>query len=206
MHDPLPRDVHRRRFRRALAASAGQLLLLVLPVAALAHAELVSSSPAAGAILTEVPAEIVLTFDEAVVGNSSFQVKDASGATVAEGAPDPAAPTTMTAVLPALEPGEYLVQWTSVAEDTDVEHGTFTFTVAEPTPPPPTDTPVPTIEPSASPTSSPSEAPTASPAPSSSSSIDGTGTSGTDVLLPIAAVAILIGAGLTFFLRRRGPA
>ena len=204
MNPPLPRGRRRRTSRHALAAVSGLLLLLVLPGGAVAHAELVSSTPAADSILTEPPTEVVLTFDEAVVGNSSFQVLDASGATIASGAPDPAAPTTMRADLPALEPGDYEVQWTSVAEDTDIERGTFAFTVAEPTPPPPTPTPAPTDEPTAAPT--PTSTPVPSPSPSPSTDGGGSATSSGDVLLPIIALAVLIGGGLLFLLRRRGPA
>ena len=205
MNSSLPRDVGRRSSRRALATVSGLLLVLVLPAAALAHAELVSSTPAAGAVLTEAPAEIVLTFDEAVVGNSSFQLLDASGATIASGAPDPAAPTTMRADLPELEPGAYEVQWTSVAEDTDIERGTFTFTVVEPTAPPPTPTPAPTDEPTA-PTPSPIATPAASPSPSPGPGGGDGAVSSSDILLPIIALAVLIGAGLVVLLRRRGPA
>jgi len=164
--------------RRLLTSTAAACLtLLMLTGSVVAHAELVSSTPAAGEVLTTAPAEVVLTFDEAVVGNSSFSVLDPSGATIATAGPDPDEPTIMRATLPSLEPGVYEVQWTSVAADTDVERGTFTFTIAE--------------------------APTASPVPSGSGGV--TSGSGSEALIPIAVVALLIGGGLVYFLRRRGP-
>ena len=58
---------------------------------------------------------------------------DATGSTVVTGLPDPADPTIMRAALPTLGAGAYEVQWTSVAEDADVERGTFRFTIAAPT-------------------------------------------------------------------------
>jgi methionine-rich copper-binding protein CopC len=198
------RVVGRRAGRRILAGAVGLLIVLSIPALALAHAELVSSTPAADAVITEVPAEIVLTFDEAVVGTSSFSVLDVNGATVVSGGRDPENPTIMRAPLPDLAAGPYTVQWTSVAADTDVERGTFTFHVAVASPPTPTDTPEPTVTVTDNPTILPSEAPTPSPSPSASS--DGTGSGGTDVIFPIVAAVILIGGGLAYFMRRRGPA
>jgi len=182
----------------------GLLLSLILPSVALAHAELVSSTPADGAVV-ENPSEVVLRFDEPVVGNSSFTLHDSSGATVATGSPDPVDPTSMRATFPPLGPGVYTVEWTSVAEDTGVERGTFTFTVTEPTAAPPTPTPVPSDEPAteAPPTATEAPSPTVPPtAPPGGSGGDTTG----DVLLPIAVVGLLIGGGLAFFLRRRSAA
>jgi methionine-rich copper-binding protein CopC len=190
--------------RRLLTSTAAACLtLLMLTGSVVAHAELVSSTPTAGEVLTTAPTEVVLTFDEATVGNSSFDVVDAGGTTVATGGPDPADPTIMRATLPPLEPGVYEVQWTSVAEDKDVEHGTFTFTIAEPTEPPATPTPAPTDQPSPSAPATLTPGPTASPAPSGSGDV--TSGSGSEALIPIAVVALLIGGGLVYFVRRRGP-
>jgi methionine-rich copper-binding protein CopC len=194
--------VRRRRSLRALAPAGALVIALLLPSAAAAHAELVSSTPAAGEVLTNPPTEVVLTFDEAAVGNSTFDVVDSGGTTVASGAPDPAEATIMRATLPALGPGVYEVRWTSVAEDTDVAHGTFQFTIAEATPPPATPTPASSESPSAEPTST--AAPTATAVPTGAG--DGISGAGTDVLVPIAVVALLIGVGAAYFLRRRGPA
>ncbi len=192
--------------RRAFALAAGLLIALLLTAPVAAHAELVSSDPADGAVLTEPPAEVVLTFSEGVVGDSSFSVLDVDGATLATGGIDPADPAVMRATLPTLGAGRYTVQWTSVADDGDILRGTFTFSVAVPAPPVPTPTPAPTEGPSAAP--SPTAAPTPAPTPTSapSDSPDGDAGGGTDVLLPIAVVAVLIVAGVAFFLRRRTSA
>ena len=183
---------------------SGLLVALILPSVASAHAELVSSSPAAGSVV-EPPSEVVLTFDETVVGNSSFSVLDAGGTTVATGGPDSADPTTMRATLPLLPAGVYEVQWVAVAEDTDVERGTFTFTIVDPTPSPATSTPAPTDEPIPTPTPTTAPSPAATAAPTPSASGDGGG-SGSDVLLPIALVGLLVGGGLAVMLRRRPTA
>jgi len=172
----------------------------VLPAIVAAHAELVSSTPAAGSVVEAPLAAVVLTFDEAVVGNSSFSVVDTSGAVVATGGPDPAQPTVMRASLPPLA-GAFEVKWTSVAEDGDIEHGTFTFTVVAPTPPPASATPITSASPTVSAEASSAPSPTASPGPA-----DAGNGSDTDVLVPIAVVGILVGVGLGWFLRRRGAA
>lgn len=187
---------------RALAAIGGLLLSLILPSVALAHAELVSSSPAADAVV-EAPLEaVVLTFDEAVVGASAFSVLDTEGMTIATGNPDPTDPTVMRAILPALGEGEYKVEWTSVAEDGDVERGTFSFNVVVPAPPVAT----PTAAPSDEPTTAPTPTTAASPDPTALPAPTGDGDNTTEVLLPIAIVGLLIGGGLAVILRRRPPA
>jgi len=190
---------------RAVAAAIGVIVALTLSSVAVAHAELVFSAPAAGEVVVEVPAEIVLVFDKAVVGNSAFSVLAATGETLVTGRPDPTDATRMRAALPALEVGVYTVQWTSVGEDTGIERGTFNFTVAEPTPAPPTPTAAPTDAPTAAPAATltaTASATTASPAATGAG--DGDTTGGADVLLPLAALGLLIGGGLAFFLRRRG--
>src|SRR3990170_6259745 len=83
----------RRSPRRVLAMGGGILLGLVAPAVALAHVELLSSSPAPGEVVEAGPVEVVLTFDLPVVGRSSFSVLDANGSSVATGGPDPAGPT-----------------------------------------------------------------------------------------------------------------
>lgn len=203
MHRSRLRAVRRVTARRALAIAGGLVVALLIPGTAAADAELVSTIPADRAVLADLPTEVVLTFDEAITDRSSFAVLDESGATVAEGALDPADPTTMRGALPVLAPGTYEVQWVAQSADGHLPRGTFTFTVVEPTPAPATPTPPPSDEPTTEPTPTPAATPaaTASPAPG-----DSGGGDSTDVLLPIAIVGLLIGGGLAFFLRRRSPA
>jgi methionine-rich copper-binding protein CopC len=193
-----------RRSLRAFGILATLSGALLLPGTAAAHAALVSSSPAAGAVVEAPLDEVVLTFDEAVAGASSFSVLDTGGSTIATGSPDATDPTVMRASLPPLGGGDYKVEWTSVAQDGDVERGTFSFNVVVPAPP--VGSPTPTTTPLAtdSPTVLPSAVPTATPVPSAAG--DGGTGSGTDVLLPIAIVGLLIGGGLALLLRRPGRA
>jgi LPXTG-motif cell wall-anchored protein len=187
-----------------VAVAGGLLIALLLPTGVAAHAELVSSSPAADSVVEAPLEEVVLTFDEAVVGNSSFTVLDTAGNPIATGSPDPADPTVMRASLPALGGGLYTVEWTSVGEDTGVEHGTFSFNVVVPAPPVGTPAATATDEPSA-PNATATAGITSTPAPSPTGGGE-TGNDSTAVLLPIAIVGLLIGGGLAFLLRRRSPA
>jgi hypothetical protein len=211
MHRSRSRAARRGTAGRALAIAAGLLLALLIPGTAAADAELTSTIPADGAVLDVPPTEVVLTFDQEITDRSSFAVLDSNGATVAEGALDPADPTTMRGALPVLAPGTYEVQWVAQSADGHLPRGTFAFTVAEPTAAPATPTPPPSDEPATLPTptvptpTEPATPPaTASPAPGDSRS--GSGDDSTDVLLPIAIVGLLIGGGLAVMLRRRPAA
>jgi hypothetical protein len=189
------------------AAVIAIVLIAAFPGAAAAHAQLLSSVPAADAAVTALPPSISLTFDDALTATSSFLVVDASGATVVTGAVDPATPVTMTAPTPDMPNGRYEVRWTAGTPDGHIERGTFAFTIALATEPPaaPTATALATVAPSANPSTLPTPTPTrdaASPAPSLA---DGGGSrSGGDVVLPIIAAAVVVAGGLAFFLRRRG--
>jgi methionine-rich copper-binding protein CopC len=189
---------------------AATLLVLLVPGAVLAHAELETPSPADKATVTEPVAVVTGTFTEAMATDgSSLVVKGPGGATVAEGAVDAADDTRMVAT-PAtpLGTGSYVVEWTAVAKDGHVERGTWTFTVAvAPTPSPtPLPTPSPSVAATAGPTPSPSPAvapsPSAGPTPVPSADGDTTGSVG-DVVLPIVVALVFLGAGAAYLLTRR---
>jgi hypothetical protein len=206
---PLPTRVRGRGpSRRVLAAVGGLLLALALSAVAVGHAAIETATPPDEAVLTEPPTEIVITYTEGLDEGSSIVLKDSTGATLATATPASIGVMEMRVTFPPLAPGAYTIESTTRStEDGDIDRQTLTFTVVTPTPAPPTATPPPTDEPSASATSTPApgptETPTPSPTPSGGSGSSGTGT---DVLLPIAAVGLLIGGGLAFFLRRRGAA
>ena len=96
------------------------------------HAEIVKSSPADGASLTAIPAEIRAWFSEQLAGNSVIRLYDASNAVLAVGGIDlkDYTHTVMRLVPPLLKPGTYEVRWTAVAaDDYGVTHESFKFTV-----------------------------------------------------------------------------
>jgi copper transport protein len=130
----------RRRFG-ALAALAAAIGLLLAPTGtALAHAELISSSPADGSVLAEEPAEIVLRFSENVdVVGESIRMVDAQGDPRPLGIIDQSlGADTIRAEIPArLAEGTYVVGWQAISADSHTIRGAFTFSVGVETRPSP---------------------------------------------------------------------
>lgn len=199
----------RRRHGPARGLAMAMLLLAVLPSAAAAHAELETSSPAGGATVTSpFDGPIVLDFSAALADGSRAELIGPSGPIATEIVVGPGATMTITPAGP-LEPGTYEVRWTSVAEDTDVARGTFSFTVEAA--PEPTPTPTPEASATAAPTPAATTAAPASASPGAESSASpspspaepGTAASSTDVLIPIVVVVLVAAAGAAYFLTRR---
>jgi hypothetical protein len=197
------------RLSRALVAAL--FVALLLPATVAAHAELVRAIPADGETVTEPVTVVSGRYSEDMADNSSLEIRDASGATVATGGVDPDDDRRMVARPDApLTDGTYTVRSTTVsAEDGDVDRVTWTFTVAVPATASPTEAPsastaAPSEAPSASPSpaespsasASPSAAPSASPAPTTPTS------SGGDVLLPIVVALAIVAVGAGFLLNR----
>jgi methionine-rich copper-binding protein CopC len=195
-----------RTFR--LATVTAIALLLLLPAAVLAHAELDVPTPADGTTVEGSPPVIEATFTEPLdPDGSSLQLLDAAGDVIAEGGTvDDDELLMVIEPVPDLAPGAYEVRWTSLsAVDPHVERGTWTFTVTAAPTPEPTATPAPSAEPSA--TVEPTPEPTAAPTPSPSDDGDGdpAATEG-DVLLPILAALAIVAVAGVLLMRRRGQA
>lgn len=111
------------------ALVVGTVLLFARPIAASAHAELVSSAPAPGAQLGLAPAAVTLDFSEALNPGLSFAtVTDGAGSSVSAHA---VSQREMRVTLSTNVPGRYLVRWTAVSlDDGHTTRGAFTFTVA----------------------------------------------------------------------------
>lgn len=125
----------RRAARRSLAVVAVALgALLLAPARADAHAELVSTEPAAREQLDTAPERVVLSFTEAVEGaDDAVVVYDASGDVVdTPGAEHPDGDGATLAVdLPALDEGGYVVAWRVTSSDGHPISGAFTFGIGE---------------------------------------------------------------------------
>ena len=120
-------------FRRCvwLLAVIG-IALGVTATAALAHAELVATVPAAGARVERAPAVVRLTFDDAVtIDPGSLRVLDANGRDVGRGeAFQPGNDGSMVAVrTDGLARGSYVVAWHVVSDDGHVLSGAYAFGV-----------------------------------------------------------------------------
>jgi copper resistance protein C len=109
---------------------AGIAVLALAPLAASAHAKLLSTSPAAGAQLDAAPKALTLKFNEAVqlaVLKLSVEGRNVD-LSLDRGA---AAAARVTVALPALAAGTYQVQWSALtADDGHVVKGSFSFVVA----------------------------------------------------------------------------
>ncbi|WP_254550965.1 copper resistance CopC/CopD family protein [Catellatospora tritici] len=103
------------------------------PAPAWAHAYLVATVPANGAVLATSPEQVVLQFSEQVsVGLGEVRLLDASGAVIATQAPvqPPGDPTTIVVGIPGrLASGVHTVAWRALSADTHPVEGAFAFTV-----------------------------------------------------------------------------
>lgn len=140
----------------ATVAAAG---ILLAPLSASAHDELVSSDPAADATVSALPAEIALTFSGLVsteAGANEIAVTDASGTSLVDGAPT-VDDTVVTQKLTGEASGAITVIWKVVSSDGHPVSGQYSFEVTGA--PTPTPTPSPTQTATSSPTT-PVESPT----------------------------------------------
>jgi copper transport protein len=115
---------------------------LAVPAETLSHANLQSSEPAADALLVTSPAEIRMTFTEAVAENPAPEVSvlDSSGASASD---EPLAvtideddPHSVAVQVPSLERGTWTVSWTvTSATDGHTLTGTWAFRIGGGLPP-----------------------------------------------------------------------
>jgi methionine-rich copper-binding protein CopC len=118
----------------SLHASALAALLSMAGVGtALAHADLASADPAAGASVKTAPTTISITFTEEVEPKfSSIEVLDANGKRVDDGAAHTAPDNEklLSVGLKPLAPGTYKVIWhATAADDSHKTKGSYAFTV-----------------------------------------------------------------------------
>ncbi|MFI2649806.1 copper resistance CopC/CopD family protein [Micromonospora fulviviridis] len=134
----------RRRTTR-LGAAAGLLvtlvaLLLAPATPASAHAVLVSSSPAASAVVPSAPAEVVITFSEGVRKvPDKIRVIAPDGSRADRGEPTFKGAVVTIPVDPSGARGTYLVSYRVISADSHPVSGAFTYSVGAPSTPP-TDT------------------------------------------------------------------
>lgn len=128
----------RRGLRRPLilllcGTILGLLVLLGGPATiASAHAELLSSSPAAGSVSAVPPDHITLTFGENVeISLGAIRLLDGTGNEVSIGpAEHPAGDhSAVTVSLPVLAEGSYVVDWQVISADSHQVHAAYTFQV-----------------------------------------------------------------------------
>lgn len=120
------------------ATLAGALIALVLgalvgPVdAAAAHDELISTQPAADAVLSTAPTSVGLEFSADVLAISPTVVLAGPGGEVPLEAPSVDGTRVSVPVPADLAPGAYTVIWRVVSADGHPAQGTFAFSLAAP--------------------------------------------------------------------------
>ncbi|MCQ6555932.1 copper resistance protein CopC [Streptomyces sp. C10-9-1] len=118
-----------------LSAALGGLLAGAAPAAA--HAVLLASDPADGAVVATAPAEVTLTFSEKIaVGDDSIRVLEPSGKRadtdeIRELGTDGGVVYGVT-LHPGLPDGTYTVAWQGVSADSHPVAGAFTFSIGAP--------------------------------------------------------------------------
>jgi methionine-rich copper-binding protein CopC len=202
--------IRSRRVLRNLLAAA--LLTLLMPPTVAAHADLVSSDPAGGATVpSPFGGPIVMTFSEHLADGSKADLVGPDGSTVATATVDATAATMTISVSSVLAPGNYQARWTTIADDGHLLRGILRLTVAPAASEPPSASP----SPSSAATNPPSAAATvasagASPAPATAAASPAAATdaggAGTEVILPIIIVLIVVAAGAFYLVRRNRPA
>ncbi len=122
--------------RRALLLLAALAALLALPGAAGAHAVLLTSTPADGAILTQAPMAVQLTFNEPVEAvGARLAVIAPNGEDFAVGAPTASGRTLSALVREGLPEGTVTVAWSAISADGHRVSGAFAFSVGTPSAP-----------------------------------------------------------------------
>ena len=118
--------------RLTFAGLVAGIVVLAMPGAASAHADLATSDPAAESVLDIAPTEIVLTFTEAVdPTDDALRVVDADGIAVPLGpiTQDLGADTITAPLAEPLDDGSYVVAWSAVSADSHPISGAFVFSV-----------------------------------------------------------------------------
>jgi copper transport protein len=120
------------RGRRRVALVAVAVAALVTPAAAWAHAALLRTSPSASVVVNTPPAQVALTYSEAVEPRFAIvSVTDAGGRQQISGRPHRSAlnPNVLEVPLERLSQGWYLVFWRVISVDGHPVRGAFTFAV-----------------------------------------------------------------------------
>jgi methionine-rich copper-binding protein CopC len=119
--------------KRGWIVAMGFLAMAGLTGHAEAHARLRQASPAADSMVRTAPAEVIVTFTEALEPKfSRIEVQDSQGARVDQGNAQavPGEPTRFAIALKPLPAGVYRVIWRVVSVDTHRSEGSFQFIVA----------------------------------------------------------------------------
>ena len=105
---------------------------LTAPLAALAHAHLLRSMPAAASVVAVPPRQLQLEFSEAATLTALSIQKSGDPARRKLAPPPGPAQTRIIVELPLLTPGGYVVTWRALSADSHMASGSFGFTLRAP--------------------------------------------------------------------------
>ena len=107
------------------------IALILLPTLALAHAQLISSSPADGAVVASAPAAVTLTFNEPVSPITIKLARPDGSVSLLETFKSDGSAITITP-RPALPNGSYALSYRVISEDGHPIGGTLGFSIGAP--------------------------------------------------------------------------
>lgn len=106
------------------------LAALIAPASAAAHATLIRTTPADGAVLNGAPQTVRVEFDDRIhVASGNAAVSNANNTSVIKGAPRATGHTLVLPLRAGLANGSYSVRWSIVSEDGHREQGVLAFAV-----------------------------------------------------------------------------
>ena len=121
---------------RAAAVAVVALAALTLAPAALAHARLLGSTPANGAVLAHAPRQVTIHFSDTVVpATGAAAIRNGDGSVLA-GSERTSGTTAVVPLRQGLEDGDYTVRWRVLSDDGHLLEGVLAFAVGEGRAPP----------------------------------------------------------------------
>ena len=125
-----------RRLRGLGITVLAVYLGLSFPVVAYAHATVVSSDPSEGAVVTTLPSQVTITFDENIAEPAFVSVIASDGTNLAEGTPEILDATVTQRVRPSSATGTYTMSYRVVSDDSHPVSGSLSFGVGKGASPP----------------------------------------------------------------------
>jgi methionine-rich copper-binding protein CopC len=115
---------------KRLFAAVAALSLVMVPLPATAHAQLVSSNPGISASLNKIPTQITLTFDDdliAMPGANVIEVLDPKSKKIQTGATATTQATISVKLKPSTLVGKYKILWRALSADGHPVSGQYYF-------------------------------------------------------------------------------
>ena len=123
--------------KRAVAVALLALIALTLPAGAAAHATLIATTPANGAVLAKAPRAVRVEFDDTIhVAPGNEAVSNVTSGSVLGGAPTVHGHELTLPLRASLQDGDYSVRWSIVSDDGHREEGVIAFAVGAGSPSP----------------------------------------------------------------------